>query len=387
MFAKCRDWRLMDEAVAMGVYPYYRPIEMPAGAGEVVVGGRRVVMAGSSDYLALSGDARVRAAAVAAIERLGVGTGGSRLTNGTLALHEELEGRLARFLGHEAAMVVTTGFQANLALSALFGPADEVLADGHVHASLIDAARQGRARLRRFRHNDLGHLARLLERGQADAGRLVLSEGLFSATGDVCDLPGIVKLAERHRVRLCLDIAHDVGVLGAGGRGAAERFGLQSAVDVYTVAFSKGLGGLGGAITGPEPVINYLRHHARAMLFSTSLPPASAAAALAGLGIIEAEPERRRRVLAHAARLSTELAALGLAGVGPGDTPIIAVPVGDAVRCMRLCSTLLDEGVFTLAMIPPSVPEGRSLIRLTVTAAHTDDHIDRILDAFAVVCG
>lgn len=383
-FSKCRPPRELEIILASGLYPYHRPIEERLDDGEVVVGGRRVLMAGSNDYLALSTDARLKAAGVDAVRRLGSGNSGSRILNGTLTLHRTLEGELADFLGHETAMVVSTGFQANLVLSPLFGRHDVLLADRHIHASLIEATRLGHAQLRRYRHNDTSHLGRLLEEVDPAAGRLILTEGMFSVTGDLCDLPGIAELARRHGARVILDSAHDVGLLGAGGRGAAEHHERQPAVDVQTLTFSKCFGTLGGAVAGPRQVIDYLRHSARAALFSASLPPSCTAAALAALDIIRTEPERRRRVLAAARRLRSGLAAIGFP-LTHADTPTVPLQIGDALLCCRFWTELFDEGVMANAMLPPSVPSGKALIRLSVTAAHTDAHVDRILEAVAVV--
>ncbi|MFI7112279.1 aminotransferase class I/II-fold pyridoxal phosphate-dependent enzyme [Nonomuraea sp. NPDC050227] len=381
VFAKCRlpGYQPVKE---LGVYPYYHPIQERPGDGEVVVGGRVLVQAGSNDYLGLSGDPRVKEAAVAAIRRLGAGSGGSRLTNGSLALHEELEARLAEFLGRPAVMVTSAGYLANLALGALLGPGDVVIGDRLVHACLIDAVRLGGARLRRYRHNDMDHLERLLAAADPDTGRMIVTEGMFSTSGNVCDLPGIAKLARAYGARVVMDSAHDAGLLGDAGRGAAEAHGLEEAVDVQTITFSKSFGTIGGAVAGPEEIILYLRHHARSMVFTAALSPACAAAALAALEIVVAEPERRRRLRTAAGRLSGELAGLGYAVV-PSDRPVIAVPVGEDLRCFRLWRELFDEGVFTTAMISPGVPPGQALIRVSLTATHTDAQLDRIAAAFA----
>ncbi|MFP3966509.1 aminotransferase class I/II-fold pyridoxal phosphate-dependent enzyme [Actinomadura fulvescens] len=378
VFDKCV--RRRDIELASKDLPFYRPIEKRLPGGEVLVDGRAVLMAGSNDYLALSGDPRLQAAAVEAIRGLGTGNSGSRALNGTLALHEKLEEELAGFLGHEAAMVVSTGYQANLALSPLFGPDDVLFADRHVHASLVEAVRLGQARFRRYRHNDAADLARMLATADPSAGRLILTEGMFSTTGDLCDLPAISDLARRHGARVVLDGAHDIGLLGTYGGGVAE----DIAVDVQTLTFSKCFGTIGGAVTGSRRVIDYLRYHARAALFSASLPAACTAAALAALDIIRGEPERRWRVLAAAERLRAGLAELGFAVV-PGRTPTIPLHIGDTPLCLRAWAELLDEGIFTNAMIPPSVPEGRALIRLSVTADHGDAHLERVLDAVAAV--
>ncbi|MEV4567798.1 pyridoxal phosphate-dependent aminotransferase family protein [Nonomuraea sp. NPDC049419] len=385
-FTKCRLPQEVEALVAAGVYPFYLPVEGRPRGGEVVAAGRRVLLAGSNDYLALSGDPRLAAAGVAATEELGAGNSGSRVLNGTLALHERLERELAAFLGHEAAMVVSTGYQANLALSALFGPRDVVVADRHMHASLIDAARLGQAELRRYRHNDMAHLETLLEGVGGDRGAMVLTEGMFSVGGDLCDLPGVAKHAQRHGARVVLDSAHDAGLLGAGGRGAAEHFGLGAAVDVQTVTFSKCFGTLGGAVAGPRHVVDYLRHSARPALFSASLPPSCTAAALAALDIIRTEPQRRRAVLAAAERLRAGLTRLGYT-IPPGGTPTVALPMADALTCCRFWAKLLEEGVLANVMLPPGVPGEQPLIRLSVTAAHTTAQVDRILEAVATVTG
>ncbi|MEV4169177.1 aminotransferase class I/II-fold pyridoxal phosphate-dependent enzyme [Nonomuraea sp. NPDC049709] len=381
-FARCRLHDDFEPVTEMGAYPYYRAVRERLATGEVLVDGRVLVAAGSNDYLGLSTDPRLKDAACRAVRRLGTGTSGSRLVNGSLSLHEELEGRLAAFLGQEAAMVTPTGFLANLALGALVGPRDTVLADHLIHASLLDAVRLSRARLRRYRHNDLDHLARLLESGDPSGAGLILTEGMFSSTGTLGDLPGIAGLARRHGVRLALDGAHDIGLLGAGGRGAAEHFGLEDAVDLHTLAFSKCFGTTGGAVAGPGQIIVYLRHHARSMVFSAALSPASTAAALAALDIIETEPERRHRALVAAARLRADLSGLGFE-TGTSETTIIPVHVGDILLCCRLWRELFDEGVFATAMVPPSVPAGRALIRVSATALHTDAQLDRIVTAFA----
>ncbi|WP_169789035.1 aminotransferase class I/II-fold pyridoxal phosphate-dependent enzyme [Nonomuraea candida] len=382
MFDRCRLHDDFEPVAELGAYPYYRPVQERPATGEVVVDGRVLVSAGSNDYLGLSADPRLKEAACRAIRLLGTGTSGSRLVNGSLALHETLEGRLAAFLGQEAAMVTATGFLANLALSALVGPRDAVLADQLIHASLIDAVRLSRARMRRYRHNDLAHLERLLRECDPGAAGLILTEGMFSTTGTLCDLPGIAALARRYGARLALDGAHDIGLLGAGGRGAAEHHGLEGAADLHTLAFSKCFGTTGGAVAGPGQIIVYLRHHARAMIFSAALSPASTAAALAALDVIETEPERRRRALAAADRLRADLAGLGFE-TGASRTTIIPVHVGDTVMCCRLWRELFDEGVFATAMVPPSVPEGRALIRVSTTALHTEAQLDRIATAFA----
>ncbi|HEX4812491.1 MAG TPA: aminotransferase class I/II-fold pyridoxal phosphate-dependent enzyme [Nonomuraea sp.] len=382
VFTRCRAHEAYEHGRRIGIIPHYRVVQERPAAGEVIVDGRPLVMAGSGDYLGLSADPRVREAACRAIADWGLSTGGARVSSGSTALHEELEARLAAFLGRPAVMVLAGGYLANLTLAALVERDDQVFADALIHASLVDALVAGRARLRRYRHDDAGHLEALLAGADPDRGALIVTEGLFSPTGALCDLPGIAKAAARHGVRVVMDSAHDVGLLGAHGRGAAEHYGLESAVDVLTVPFSKSFGTVGGAVAGPEEVILHLRHHARAMLFSAALPPPSAAATLAALDIITAEPERRHRVLDLAARVGAELGRLGFRVLHSG-SPIVALHVGDALRCCLLWQRLFEHGVFATAMIPPSVPAGQALVRLSLTAAHTDAQADRIVSAAA----
>jgi len=384
VFAKCRAYTDVEAATVAGVYPYYRRIEEWYGAAEVRVDGRRVVMAGSNDYLGLARHPRVVAAAAEAVRRYGATCSGSRLQNGTLDLHERLEERLAAFLGRPAAVVLTTGFQTNLALAALFGRGDAVFADRENHASLVDAVRLGGATHRRYPHGGLAQLDRMLAAAGPDTGRVILTDGVFSADGGVCDLPGLVALARTHDARLFVDSGHDVGLLGKRGRGVAEHFGLEEAVDLVTVTLSKSFGSLGGAIAGPAAVIRYLRHHARSLLFAAALPPANAAAALTALDVIEAEPERRDRVLAAAARLRAGLREAGFAVAG-SPSAIVPIHLSDRELCLRFWTDLLGEGVFGNAMVTPGVPPGGDLVRLSVTADHTATHVARIVAACATV--
>ncbi|GAA2411438.1 pyridoxal phosphate-dependent aminotransferase family protein [Streptomyces glaucosporus] len=362
--------------------PYYRPLS--ARGAEVEIDGRTVVMAGCNDYLGLSTDPRVTEAAARALRRFGASCSGSRVLNGTLALHEELEGRLAAFVGGEAALVTTTGFQANLALAALLDEGDTVFADMSNHASLVDAVRLSPADHRRYRHSDLDHLDRLLAASDPASGRLIVTDGLFSMEGDLCRLPGLVALARRHGARLVVDGAHDIGLLGARGRGVVEHFGLTGRVDLVTGTLSKCFGSVGGMLVGPADVVEHLRYNARSVLFSAAMPPASAAAALAALDIVESEPERRRRVFGHARRLLEGLRSLGY-DTGDSTTPVVPVYTGGTARCLRMWQELLDAGVFTNAVVEPAVARNRALIRVTPQAVHTDGHIARILDAFAEV--
>ncbi|BCL32893.1 aminotransferase class I/II-fold pyridoxal phosphate-dependent enzyme [Streptomyces aurantiacus] len=371
---------VMRTMTGPGPRPLYQAVE--GRNGEALTGGARVVMAACNDYLGLADDPRVSEAAVRAVQRYGTSCSGSRLIGGTLPLHEELERAVAAFLGQEAAIVTTTGCQANLALSPLFGRGDVVFGDMANHASLVDAVQAGRAGSRRYRHCDMGHLERQLAAADGEAAKVIITDGLFSAEGDLCPLPELVGLARRHDARLVIDGAHDIGLLGAGGRGVAEHFGLMDEVDLYTGTFSKCFGSIGGFLAGPAEVIHFLRYTARSVLFTASMPPASAAAAVAALKIIASEPERRMRVFEVARRVRNGLRELGF-DTGESLTPIVPVHIGDTGLCGRMWQAVLDEGVFTSVMVAPGVAEGHALIRLALQATHTDDHIARILEAFA----
>ena len=293
VFDKCKAFKDDKIAKATGLYPYFKPIEASHGSTEVDIEGRRVIMVGSNNYLGLAGDPRVKEAAIEAVRRFGSTCSGSRLLNGTLTLHEELESRLAKFLNREAALVCSTGFQTNVAtVSAILGRHDIVYTDRQNHASLVDGVRLGFAEEKRYRHQDMGHLEAMLEASDPDVGKIIITDGVFSMEGDLCNLPKIVELAQKYRARVMTDDAHSMGVLGAHGRGTAEYFGLETQTDLVMGTFSKSFASLGGVIAGPYDVINFVKHRARAVVFSASMTPAQVAAALKALDIIEAEPKR-----------------------------------------------------------------------------------------------
>ncbi|WP_158852491.1 aminotransferase class I/II-fold pyridoxal phosphate-dependent enzyme [Saccharothrix deserti] len=384
VFDKCRAWTRVRDAVTAGIMPYGHVIEDLVDGTEAVVGGRKVVMLGSNDYLGLSADPRVKAAAQEAIDRYGTSCSGSRLLNGTRPVHGEFEQRIADFLGREAAVVTATGFQTNLAISTLLGHGDVVLTDRGNHASLVDAARLGFAEHRRYRHNDVEHLAWLLDTSGADRGKVIVTDSTFSIEGDLCDLPAIVRLAREHDARVVLDCAHDLGVLGAHGRGAPEHFGLESQVDLVTGTFSKAFGSTGGLIAGSREVVDFIRHLGHPAVYSAAMPPAAVAAADMALQIIEQEPERRTRLLDIAERLHNGLRALGF-DTGRSTTHVVPVLIGDETLCLRFWTALLDAGVFTNAFVTPALPADKTMIRASVLATHTDTQLDQALEAFARV--
>lgn len=362
-----------------GEYPFFRVVSGRPGPGEVTVEGRRLVHASSNDYLALSGDPRVREAAERAVRELGTSCSASSVTGGTLALHRELEDELAALLVRPAVALAPTGYQANAALGCLFGPQDAVVADQSSHASLIDATQLGRAPLRRFRHNDAAHLDLRLGALRRTGGEVVvLTEGLFSVDGDLAALPAIAAAAGRHGARLVVDGAHDIGVVGAHGRGAAEFFGVEDAVDVVTGTFSKALGSIGGFVAGPYELVEYLRHYGRSAVFSAAMTPAAAAAALTSVRLVRDEPERREHLAALATRLRQ---GLGLATGAGYAAPTVCLPSSGLEHCVRTWQALFTAGVWATLMGPPAAPRGA--VRLSVTAEHTTEHVDRILEAAA----
>ncbi len=382
IFEKCDGFGRARELQALGIYPYFIPLHGSEGT-EVEIAGKRLIMIGSNNYLGLTHHPKVRDAAVEAIRRYGTSCSGSRFLNGTLELHEELERRLAAFVGQEAALCFSTGFQTNLgAISSICGREDVILCDRENHASIIDGCRLSYADVRKFRHNDLGDLEQHLQRAQAqNKGILIVVDGLFSMMGDLAPLPEIRALADQYGARLMVDEAHSIGVLGAGGRGAAEHCGIVP--DLVMGTFSKSFASLGGFIAGPAKVMHYMRHHARSLIFSASITPASAAAALAALDLIQTRPEMRRRVLQIAHRVRTGLAELGFSTAGTLASPIVPVIVGDQERMLRLWRTLFECGLFTNAVTQPAVPPGQDLIRTSYIASHTDEQVQQILARFA----
>lgn len=383
LFQKCRGFTRAREIQAQGVYPYFLPIAANHGT-EVEVGGRRLVMAGSNNYLGLTHHPAVLAAAHEALDRYGSSCSGSRFLNGTLELHVELERRLARFFDREAALCFSTGFQTNLGvISCLGGRDDVILTDRENHASILDGCRLSFAAIKKFKHNDLADLEQHLQASNTEGhrGRLVVVDGVYSMMGDLADLPGICALARRYGARVLVDEAHAVGVLGDRGRGTAERLGVEGQVDLIVGTFSKSFASLGGFVAGDEDVVHFIKHHARALMFSAAIHPAAAAAALAALTVVETEPELRVRVQDNADYVRRGLRAMGFETVA-AKTPIVPVIIGDQDGMFRFWKALLDEGVFTNPVTGPAVPPGMDLIRTSYIATHTRHHLDDVLRAF-----
>ena len=383
VFAKCSEIgaRVID-ARAAGLYPYYRAL---SSAQDPVVrcGDRELVMLGSNNYLGLANHPEVKEAAAIALAEYGTGVAGSRLLNGTLDLHVELEDRLAQFTRRESALVFTTGFQVNLGvLSSLLGRRDVAVLDALDHACIIDGCRLGFGRTVKYRHNDMRDLARKLAQIKKGAGILIVVDGVFSMEGDVAPLPEIAELARAHEARLMVDDAHGLGVFGECGRGTPEHFAMEDEVDLLMGTFSKSLATVGGFVAGAAPVINHIRHVARSGIFSAALPPASVAAASKALDIVEREPERRKQLWENARYLKRELVRLGF-DTGESSSPVIPVVVGDDDDVYRATIRLQELGVFANPVVSPAVPRGRAMIRTSCIATHTREHLDRALEAFA----
>ena len=379
LFDKCRNFTLPGEFQAAGLYMSFEVFSdrEGCGPGEVRLGDRKVLMFGSNDYLDLITHPKVKEAAAHAIKQYGSGCSGSRLLNGTLDLHVKLETELAAFVHKEEAITFGTGFQANYAtLAALAEKGDALLYDQNVHASVLEGVLRSTARTKGFRHNDAQHLERCLENCPLREKILIVSEGVCSMEGDLADLRGIVRQAKPFGARIYVDEAHGIGVLGPTGAGAAEHLGVLDEIDVFMGTFSKSLASIGGFVAASHDVIEYLKHTARPFVFSASLPAASVAAVSAALDIMRKEPERRQRVLHIAARLRQELRARAFP-VLDGEAAIVAMAVPNEIDLCRLSKALLEEGIYVNPVLRPAAP---NLLRISCTAAHTECHVERLVE-------
>lgn len=380
MEAMCRRVEGLRSA---GEYFYNLPIEALRGGARVLVDGREMLMFASYGYLGLLGHPRINQAAREAIDRFGTGTHGVRTLAGSLTVHRELEEEIARFKGAEAALTFSSGYATNLSvISTLVGRHDVVLSDKLNHASIVDGCMLAGARFVRFRHNDIGDLERGLARAPADAARLVVADAVFSMDGDIIDLPRLVEVCRRHRAWLMIDEAHSLGVLGEQGRGIEEHFGLPGSIDILMGTLSKTIPSVGGYVAGRQDLITYLRHQARAYIFSAALPPAQAAAARAAFEVMRDEPWRVEELRKNTARFLEGLRAEGLDTM-QSVTAIVPVLCGDDARAFRLTRAAHEDGIFVLPVVSPAVPEGLARLRATVTAAHAPEEIDRAIEVIA----
>lgn len=394
LFDKCRNFTRADETKALGLYPYFHAIEESEGP-VVQIEGRKIVMAGSNNYLGLTAHPKVKEAAIKAVQKYGTGCSGSRYLTGTLDLHVELEARLAKFMGKEDCLLYSTGFQtAQGIIPTLVEPGEYVVSDKDNHAcivagnliangagSLVDKDAQT---VVRYKHNDMKHLEAVLSKLPIDAPKLIVSDGVFSTSGEIVDLPNMIKAAKKYNARILVDDAHAVGVIGKGGRGTASHFGLEKDVDMTMGTFSKTFASLGGFVVGDRSVINYLKHHAPALIFSASPTPASVAAALAALEVLETEPWRIDKLMRNARKMRQGLKDMGYK-IGEHDSAVVPVIIGDTEKVLIMWKMLFEAGVFVNAFIRPGVPPGLEMLRTSYMATHEDEHLDKILNVFSEV--
>jgi 8-amino-7-oxononanoate synthase len=380
LFEKCRNFTRAKEVQAMGLYPYFTPIQESEDT-VVKIDGKSKVMMGSNNYLGLTHHPKVLAAAEAALHKYGSGCTGSRFLNGTLDLHEQLETALAEFLGKESCLVFSTGYQANLGVvSGLVGRGETVFLDKLDHASIVDGAKLSYGEVVRFNHGDLAGLERKLA-AERTKGAMIIVDGVFSMEGDIADLAKLVPIAHRYGAALAVDDAHSIGVLGPTGAGTADHFGMTAEVDLTVGTFSKSLASIGGYVAGDEYVIHYLKHHSRPLIFTAALPASNTAGVLAALEILRSEPERRAALWENTRRLQAGLRSMGY-DIGPTETPIVPVLIGPLEKTFVFWRKLFDAGVFTNPVVPPAVPPSQCRLRTSLMATHTADQIDFALSAF-----
>jgi 8-amino-7-oxononanoate synthase len=375
LFAKCSENKAIEEVKKQGIYPYFYVLCSGQNT-EVMINNKKVVMIGSNNYLGLTSDERVKEAGMEAIKKYGSGCSGSRFLNGTLDIHVQLEKALAKFLHKEAALTFSTGFQSNLGIiSAICGRNDVIIGDKENHASIYDACRLSYAKLLRYNHNDMAELEQILANVEPEKGMLIVTDGVFSMSGDIAKLPEICALARKYGARVMVDDAHGFGVLGETGRGTAEYYGLEDEVDIIMGTFSKTLASLGGYMVAKQEVVEYVKHHSRPFIFSASITPASAACALTALKILEQEPERVKNLTEISNYMRKKLKEYGVKIVDC-TTPIIPIFTYDDIKTFQACKMLMERGVYVNPVISPAVPVGGSMLRTSYTATHTKEQMD-----------
>ena len=376
---KLAEYRIPQMFMEQGIYPFYHPIETGQDT-EVILRGKKTLMFGSNSYLGLTQHPELIEAGKQALDKYGTGASGSRLMNGNLDLHEQLEAELAAFVGKEAATVFSTGFQSNLgSIAALAGRNDYILLDEKNHASIIEGTRLSFAKIIKYRHNDMEDLEKKLQSLDQDRIILIVMDGIFSMEGDIAPLDKITDLADKYNASVYVDDAHSLGVLGKNGAGTADHFGVTDKVDIIMGTFSKSLASLGGFVAGSKDAINFLKHNARALLFSASIPPASAATVLKALEIIKREPERIERLWENTNYAKKLLVENGF-DIGESTTPIIPIHVGDDVKTYHLATMMLQNGVYVNPVVHPAVEKGKAILRYSLMATHTKEQIDRSID-------
>ena len=384
IFSKAYDFTKAEEIKSAGLYPYFKPLQATDGT-TVQIDGREVIMAGSNNYLGLTNDPRVIEAARDVIKTYGTGCTGSRYLNGTLDLHLELEEKLADFMRKDSCVLFSTGYQTNEgAIQTIAGRKDVIFSDKDNHACIVTGTLVSNAKTMRYQHNDMEQLEKLLERADEKAGKIIVSDGVFSMSGTIAKVPELVRLKEKYGARLYLDDAHAIGVVGEGGRGSASTHDLMDDVDLISGTFSKSFASLGGFLVGDHEVIEFIRHNSPAHIFSASMPPANVATVLKALEILQDETWRLERLKEISDRMRNSLRDMGF-NVWSSQTPIIPVVIGGMKECFEFWKGLFEAGVYVNAVVPPGVPQGQSLVRTSYMATHTDDHLDRLLEAFRKV--
>ena len=384
LFQKAYDFTRADEVKAAGFYPYFRPIEENEGP-VVQIEGRKIVMAGSNNYLGLTAHPKVKEAAINAIKHYGTGCSGSRYLTGTIDLHVQLEEKLANFFEKEAVLLFSTGYQTAQGIIPTIVQRNEyVISDKDNHACIVAGnlmAKSITANVLRYKHMDMKDLERVLQKLPHDSHKLIVSDGVFSTGGEIVDLTSLVGLAKKYNARTLIDDAHSVGVIGKGGRGTASEFGLTKETDLVMGTFSKTFASLGGFVAGEAKVIDYIKHHSAALMFSASPTPSSVAAAMAALEVLIEEPERVNQLVQNAAHIRTGLKDIGF-NVLEGRTGIVPVIIGDDLLSFKMWRLLYDAGVFVNVFISPGVPQGRQMMRTSFMATHKTEHLDFVIDAF-----
>jgi len=381
IFSKCSNYQAPKQAKDLGIYPYFREIEK-TGSSHVVIDGKDVVTISSNNYLGLAKDPRVIAAGRDALEKFGIGCTGSRFLNGTLSLHRTLEKNISNFLGREDSIVMSTGFQANQGtIACLLGKQDVAFSDRENHASIYEGCAIAPGKTLRYRHNDMDHLEHLLQKNSQVRGKIIITDSVFSMSGDVANLPEIVKLAKNHGASLLVDEAHGMGVLGDNGRGACEYFDIEKDVDIYVGTFSKSLGSIGGFVSTKKHIAEYIRHKAAAFIFTAALPPASVAGVIEGLDILASDLKRRKLLHKNTAFIKRAFFEMGIQ-VNNNSVPIVPIQIGDEALTLYMNRLLFDDGIFAGVAVSPVVPPLKAMIRTSYTSAHTKGDLDKILISF-----
>ncbi|PKM92802.1 MAG: 8-amino-7-oxononanoate synthase [Elusimicrobia bacterium HGW-Elusimicrobia-4] len=386
IFDKCYNSEIVQLAKNLmknGLYPYFKTFESGQDP-EVMVDGKKLIMMGSNNYLGLTSDWRLKASAIRAVQKYGVGCVGSRFLNGTLDIHVKLEEEIAEFVGKKKALLFSTGMQTNFGIiSAIVGRNEHIILDEYDHASIIDGCRLSFGKVMKFKHNDMDDLERVLKFVGVEKAKLIIVDGVYSMEGDIADLPEIVKLAKKYNSRVMVDDAHGLGVMGKNGKGTADHFGLTDQVDIIMGTFSKSLASTGGFVAADEDIIFYLKHLSRILIFTASLCPSNVASVRAALKVIKNHPGRIKRLWRNTKKMRDGFRSLGF-DTGKSETPIIPVIIGEDEKAFLMCKILYEYGIFTTPIVSPATPPGRALIRVSIMATHTDEHLDKVLEAFEI---